>query len=815
MKKYSWLNALENVSLVGLGAGSVASLLLNQVFYTTTPLSLLVVLGLLNRRRLAQMSEQRDTTLTETDQYLALQIDRVHQQVASLPKPETINRLNRSLLFKNQEVSEKLHNEISTLRQNMHQRLAAIEQQGLGAVRQEVRQVVERCNYLMETVNQMETDLGGLSSQVQADGIQKTVDQLKQDVATLQVNLDSFSYQTKPNLTILQEHITRLDRQFSKLPPPVDVSSLKQEVAELIKIVADLVPRRDLSSLVSEVEALHAQQEALKQSVLAIETAALSFRRTFHDLPKPEDGAVESNGRIHSQPGEPELAAHHTALTTLGSASSSIYPELQELAANYLGNLRDQLNTIHDFTTSLARQQKQLREQLSQLPQTLDVIALQRQLSELSQRIPVSDGAIESFKLRVQDVLHQELQYINQQLQMVAATPHSELIFDFYPADAAPTEMSTPSSRAVLEQALEETQQRLIVIWPWSEQCEFDELLFRQFETFLSQGKQLDVGWCYLADRDEDRWLSKMQRGWMTDLTHRSLLQETLHKLLQLKRMYPDQFQFKILGTSENFLVADDSFAVLGIANVLKTKTAFPELQLKLKTTDPGVIERLIQRFDDPTLPADDLLSYWNRAVTRYDLGDKVGAIADYTHMLSINPEDDITYNYRGLAHYDLGDIASAIADFTEAIRLAPHQGAAYCNRGFIRSEQGAHWDAIDDYTLALQMRPDYPIAYFYRGMTRQKLENYTEAIADYNEAIRLAPDSAVAYYYRAVAQQKLENVSEAIADFELAAQFFWVRGSKTNAQKALKQVAKLRQEMALTLHQADPDRASEALYHS
>ncbi|QYO63359.1 tetratricopeptide repeat protein [Leptolyngbya sp. 7M] len=112
-------------------------------------------------------------------------------------------------------------------------------------------------------------------------------------------------------------------------------------------------------------------------------------------------------------------------------------------------------------------------------------------------------------------------------------------------------------------------------------------------------------------------------------------------------------------------------------------------------------------------------------------------------------------------------------------------------------------------------MRPDYPIAYFYRGMTQQKLENYSEAIADYSAAIRLSPDSAVAYYYRAVAQQKLENISEAIADFELAAQFFWVRGSKTNAQKALKNVAKLRQEMALTLHQTDPDRASEALYQS
>lgn len=808
MKKHSWLNALENVSLVGLGAGSVASILLKQVFYTTTPLSLLVVLGLLNRRHLAQVNEHRDTTLAETDQYFALQLDRLHQYVSSLPKPEAINRLNRTLLFKNQEVSEKLHSELSNLKQSLHQRVAAVEQQGLGGMRQEVRQLAERCNYLTETVSQISTDLGDLSTQMQGDNIRTEVEQLKHDLATVQTNLDSFTYQTKPNLAILQEHITRLDRQFSKLPPPVDLTSLKQEVAELVKIIADLVPRRDLSSIVSEIKALHHEQETLRQSIIAIETAALNFKRTFHDLPTaPEHQPLQApiNGKSSEQAElrltETDLTEQHAALTKIGAVSASVYPELQELATNYLGNLCTQLSTIQSFTTNLAQQQKQLREQLSQLPQTLDVVALQRQLTELSQRIPVSEGALESFKIRVQDVLQQELQYINQQLQTISATPHSELIFDFSPTTDAD---SIPGSRAILEQALETTQKRLILILPWSDQCELDEALFHKFETFLSQQRQLDIGWCYLGDRSEDRWLSRMQRGWMTDLAHRSQLQETLHKLLQLKRIYPDYFQFKILGTSENFLVSDATFAALGIADAFKTTTPIPELQLKLKTTDAGVIQRLINRFDDSTLPLDDLTSYWNRAVTRYDLGDKAGAIEDYTHILSRSPDDAIAYNYRGLAYYDLGNLDSAIADFNESIRLNPYQAAAYCNRGFIRSEQGNQWEAINDFTLAVQACPNYPIAYFYRGASQQKLENHSEAIADYSEAIRYMSDAPAAYYYRAVAWQKLENLPEAIADFELAAQFFWVRGSKTNAQKALKNIAKLRQELAFSLHQTE-----------
>jgi tetratricopeptide (TPR) repeat protein len=270
-----------------------------------------------------------------------------------------------------------------------------------------------------------------------------------------------------------------------------------------------------------------------------------------------------------------------------------------------------------------------------------------------------------------------------------------------------------------------------------------------------------------------------------------------LHQLLHLKRTYPANFQFKILGTSENFLVSDQTFAVLGIADALKTNTAFPELQLKLKTREPEAIQRLINRFDDPALEADDLVSHWNRGVTRHDLGDKTGAIADYTQILNHSAEDAITYNYRGIAHYDAGNSPNAIADLTQSIQLNPQQVAAYCNRGFIRAEQSDLTGAIADYTQATQNRPDWAIAYLYRGMAWQKLERYQEAIADYSEATDLTPNSAVARYYRGLAWQKLGNYVGAIVDLEAAATLFAARGSRTNAQKAQKNLIKLRHLLA------------------
>jgi len=816
MKNHSWLHTLENVSLVGLGVGSVASVWLQQMLYTTAPLSVLVVLGLVNRRRLQELSERRDTSLAEMDRAVSRQLDRLTQQVATLPTPEVIHKMNRGLWLRSEETSEKLHHEIAALKQGLQQRLSQLEQQQLAPVQHELWQLSSQYSRVMEEVSGLQANLKAMAETNPTDALRSSIEQLRSTVSGLQSNLETLSYHTKPSLTALQEQVTRLNRQFAKLPPPVDVGALKQEVAELIKVIAELVPRRDLVSLTNEIKELHQQQDMLRQSVIAIETAALHFKRTLHASPQESPQGVSNEGNSHNSYDSPEtdsptpatklvlssqleaaLAEESLQLSHLGTVPSQVYPELQELASAYLTNLRAQLGTIQEFTQQLAQQQQQLREQINQLPHSLDVVALQRQLTDLSQRLPASERAIATFQARIQTVLDQELHAMNRQLQTIAAIPQAELIFDLNADDTGEAGLLT-GSRAVLEEALDSTQEQLVLILPWSDSCPLDAALMQKFEAFLSRNGQLAIGWCHLADRDEGRLLNKLRRGWMDEAPHRAL-QETLHNLLQLKRVFPDRFQFKILGTSENFLVSDRSFAVLGIANGLETATPFPELQLKLRTKDPEVIQRLLQRFDDPSLVPTDLTSYWNRAVTRYELGDKTGAIADYSHMLSLSPEDAITYNYRGLAYYDTQNLDAALADFSESIRLHPHQSAAYCNRGFVRAEQGDLWGALDDYASAIQRAPDSAVAYFYRGLTQQKLDRHANAICDYSEAIQLAPQSAVTYYYRGLAQQKLGRLSEAIADLQTAVRLFCDQGSQPNAQKALKLLARLQQETRLT----------------
>jgi tetratricopeptide (TPR) repeat protein len=774
LSKRHWLNLAEYVSLVGLGVGSIASFLSTlsvQVLYTSAPLSFLVLLNLANRRRLEQLSEQQtDIAFSALDRRLTQRLQIVQEQMLALPTVEAMSSMRRSMMTKNQEVFEKLSNNITNLQQELHPRLTALEEQNLGLIRPEIRQIREQYGHLFDSFAQISAQVQRLSGLHRVEELDEAFSRLQSEVTQLHHHLQDLSAQTKPNLVSMQNQINYINRQLQKLPPPIDASSLKQEVGELIRVVADLVPRRDLVPLVGRISEIQRQQETLQYSIGAIESVAIDFKQQLSQFPTDLANLTSTE-------------QNRSSLTYESVKTTSTYLEVQTLVAAYLEHLRSHLTGLQEQTQTLAQQQQQIRNQVNQLPQTLDVVALQRQMQDLTNGMVASDQALQT---QIREVLKREFREMNDRLQSIALAPQYEFIVDVESVSShgnRPNLDNSPGSRAVLEAALEQTQERLILIYPWSNQCPLDHALMQRLETFLRRNKQLDLGWCHQADPNADRLLSPIDRGWAMP---KSTLQNTLNQLLLLKRRYPDRFRFKVLGTAENFLVSDHSFAVLGIHGTLTTNTVLEEMQLKLRTNDSNIVEQLIQRFEHPVLDPGNRAAYWNRAVTRDDLGDKAGAIADYTQILTLDPGHAAIYNYRGRARYDLGDRAGAIADFDKSIQLNPNQVAAFCNRGFMRAEAEDFLGAIAHYNQAIQHRPE-AIVYFYRGLAYQKLENYQAAGMDYSAAIRLEPTAAVAHYYRGIICQKLERHAEAIADLETAAQGFIERGHKTNAQRAIR----------------------------
>jgi tetratricopeptide (TPR) repeat protein len=116
-------------------------------------------------------------------------------------------------------------------------------------------------------------------------------------------------------------------------------------------------------------------------------------------------------------------------------------------------------------------------------------------------------------------------------------------------------------------------------------------------------------------------------------------------------------------------------------------------------------------------------------------------AIADYTQVIQLDPQESAAYNNRGLVYAELGDLMRAIADYTQAIQLDPQYAIAFCNRGVAYDYSGDVNSAIADYTQAIQLDPQFSTAYSYRGESYQNLGNYTKAMKDYDKAVSLTPD--------------------------------------------------------------------------
>ncbi|MEB3355878.1 MAG: tetratricopeptide repeat protein, partial [Synechococcales bacterium] len=709
MKNRHWLDFAEYVSLVGIGAGTVMSVLSKQFLYASTPLSFAMLVGFANRRRIESAQEQKQITAqAELKQNLTKDIELLNQHLQTLPSPEMIGDVRKSILRHNREEMKRLAVQVNSMQEEVVKHLKVLEGQNLGSVRDDIRNLENSYSELYSGLANLRAHLNQLANSSRVDEVEKAIAQVANESKQIQTTLQTVSDQTKPSLAYLQEQVNYLSRQMKALPPPVDASSIKRELAELVSVVAELVPKRDLNSVVSDVRALQQQQDSHTQ-------ADTLLKRQIQDIQQ----------RLQAVPDVPQFRA-----------------QIEEM---------------------LERELRAINQQLRTLPSS------------------------NQFQAQMRVTLQQELDTLNQQLQTQPHRPY-ELIFDLH--SDAPTRGAIAGSRQVLEEALDTVQQRLILVYPWSKGSEFDRSLTAKLEALLKRNCQLDVGWCHLTPPQSDRYLSVINRRWAINPLGQQALQATLKLLLNLKRQYPQQFRFKVLGTVENFLVADNQMAVLGIENRLKVATLFDDLELKLRTTDGAVIRQLTQRFDHPALADDNLEAFWNRAVTQYDLGDRTSSLTDLDRIIAANPMDAAAYNMRGVIHYDRQDPAGAIADFSRAIEIDPNRGDAFCNRGFIHSELGDQYGAIADFSLALEANPTSVIAYFYRGLACQKLHDHDGAIADYSQALQYSPDSAVVLYHRGMAYQTVQNFEGAIEDLEQAASQFRDAGNSTNVRRAMQQLA-------------------------
>ena len=791
MRNRNWLNVAEYFLLAGSGVGTLATILSQQLLFTAAPVSLLFLLNLVNRQRLGETVQKKATASVEQlDRKVSGEFVSLQKQVQALPSFLDLASLRKSVNNSHQEAIGQTVKEIELLKRELEKP----EWRGL---HQSVRQVQDQYVNLADAVASITSRLNRLGDSTRVDGLESTIDQLKTELAQLRLGLDSISDEQKQhNFRGLQEQMHQINRRLNQLPQPFDASSLKQDIDSLIKAMGDAASRRELSRLVGQVEQLSQQNSTLEQSVAPIRLATTILKKQLDTIAT----------QIQTQPGQPTSSADAQVLQEIKATVAALEQGLGQLTlpsgalagtvASQLGTLQQQLQSVQQTTQTLDRQQRDLRDWVSHLPQILDSTALQTQVRALAARVEWAETMGLDVQAQIEAAVSARLERVMQQLEANRPVPQYELVFDVQGRRQPGS--GGCASRAILEQAVAEAEGRLVVVYPYPTPETLNTGLIQQFRAFLDRQGCLDIGWGHLGDISNGYLARSLDRRRAVNASEKGFLYDILNQLTELKREYPDRFRFKVLGTDENFLVCDRSFAILGTQSLPTASAVFPQAAMGLRTTNPEVIQELVERFDDPVLDADDVTAYFKRAITRYDLGDRPGAIADYTIVLQVNPADDVALNNRGLAHYDLGDRAAAIADLDRAVQHNPNTFVAYCNRGVIRAELGDRLGAIEDYTCAIQINPDYATAYFHRGLARARMRNTIGAVQDYTEVIRLNSEDGMAYFYRGLACIKLGQRPAAIEDLQKAVQLFAAQGDSVNYQQALTTLEKLQNTVAI-----------------
>ncbi|MCY7320863.1 MAG: hypothetical protein LH660_03450 [Phormidesmis sp. CAN_BIN36] len=646
MNNGKWLDITEYALWAGSGVGSIASIASQQLVYTAAPLSFLLLLNLVNRRRFdRQVQQSAKASLEQLDQRLSKNLTALDQQVQTLPNFLDLASLKKTVLRRNERA-------IAQVQQTLSQRLSSLEAHDMGQMQQDLNQLRSKSSQLTESVASVTSQLSRAANAHRVESAEVAIAQLQSEIAQLQAKLTELPKSTMPNIPrALQDQINHLNRRLNALPQPFDATSMRQDVDGLIKVMGDLVSRREMARLMAEVEKIRQQSQTLEQTIAPIKVMNSIMRKQMDTLSswlslKDEQGEPSLSLRVIEQAVLEELKGTIATLEQRLNSSPSgadltrLYTEMQT-TVNHVEKLQQQVSTVQQFTQSLDRQQKNLGDWINRLPQILDTSALQSQMKYLTTRLEWSETTLASLRTQVEAV-------VEGQQPPLQANAEYELVFNLRSSD----HNKLPNSRALLDDALENAQSRLIVVFPYPDHTMLDASLIDKFRAFLDRKGHLDIGWGHLGNLHDSHLPHYIHDKSFIKSAEKRFLHTILSQLTQLKHQYPNQFRFKVLGTDENFLICDRAYGILGVHPIATTSAAFPEVAVGLRTTNPDVIKGLTDRFDNPVLGADDAVAYYHRAITRHALGDQLGAIADYSEVVKIDPTHAIAYNNRALVRY-------------------------------------------------------------------------------------------------------------------------------------------------------------------
>lgn len=161
---------------------------------------------------------------------------------------------------------------------------------------------------------------------------------------------------------------------------------------------------------------------------------------------------------------------------------------------------------------------------------------------------------------------------------------------------------------------------------------------------------------------------------------------------------------------------------------------------------------------------------YIDRALRKEAAGDFVGAIADYSAAIAVEPKNDRAHFCRGLLYAASGRFKEAILDFAAVIREDPKDIAAYLNRGHAHAELGQRQAALADYNNAIQYATNTVYGDMMRANACSAKGDYASAASLFAKAKRRSPRDTyvlnrVAWFKATCPNGSFRNGQEAVQE--------------------------------------------------
>ncbi len=145
-------------------------------------------------------------------------------------------------------------------------------------------------------------------------------------------------------------------------------------------------------------------------------------------------------------------------------------------------------------------------------------------------------------------------------------------------------------------------------------------------------------------------------------------------------------------------------------------------------------------------------------------------AVRDFSHAISLDPENPSYFHNRATSYWGLGQYDLAIEDFNAGIRLDPKSAGLYSGRGQLYQLLQKPELAVADLSRAIELEgPDHLFAshdYMLRAMSYEKLGKFDLAIQDWTNLLKRKPDDPFYLSERADLYSKIGKYDQAIKDY-------------------------------------------------